>query len=291
MDINSTVTLNNGVKMPRLGFGVWQTSNAVATQSVRWAIKHGYKSIDTAKKYGNEAGVGEGLTSGLAENGLNRSDIFLTTKIFIGDEGYQSTLDAFEGQLKNLQTNYVDLVLIHWPVPGKYLDTWQALEKLYLEGKIRAIGVSNFNIIRLKRLLKHASIKPVINQMEFNPLEQEADIKAFCDEHDIQLEAWSPLGHGAALANSVIEAIAEKYHKTPAQVIIRWELQRGIVTIPKSTHENFIESNTKVFDFELADDDIEAINALDLDKRSGWYGDWQVFGNPNGKPTEVENRE
>ncbi|ANZ57793.1 MFS transporter [Fructilactobacillus lindneri] len=288
LNVKSTVKLNNGVDMPRFGLGVWKSDNATATQSVRWALAHGYKAIDTAKQYGNEAGVGEGLTKGLAENGLKREDVFLTTKIFNGDEGYQSTLDAFEGQLKRLQTDYVDLVLIHWPVTDKYNETWRALEKIYREGKARAIGVSNFDINRLRDLMKHASIKPVLNQMEFNPLEQETDIRAFCSKHNIELEAWSPLGHGEALTNPQIENLAKKYNKSTAQVIIRWELQSGIITIPKSTHEQYIIENADVYDFELSDDDIALINGLNLDKRSIWYGDFQWNGNPDGNVDAVD---
>ncbi|KRN78766.1 aldo/keto reductase [Fructilactobacillus lindneri] len=288
LNVKSTVKLNNGVDMPRFGLGVWKSDNATATQSVRWALAHGYKAIDTAKQYGNEAGVGEGLTKGLAENGLKREDVFLTTKIFNGDEGYQSTLDAFEGQLKRLQTDYVDLVLIHWPVTDKYNETWRALEKIYREGKARAIGVSNFDINRLRDLMKHASIKPVLNQMEFNPLEQETDIRAFCSKHNIELEAWSPLGHGEALTNPQIENLAKKYNKSTAQVIIRWELQSGIITIPKSTHEQYIIENADVYDFELSDDDIALINGLNLDKRSIWYGDFQWNGNHDGNVDAVD---
>ncbi|WP_429970394.1 aldo/keto reductase [Fructilactobacillus sp. Tb1] len=290
MDLNleSTVRLNNGVDMPRLGMGVWRSDNATASQSVRWALKHGYKAIDTAKQYGNEAGVGDGLAQGLAENDLNRSDVFLTTKIFNGDAGYESTITAFEDQLARLKTRYIDLVLIHWPVTGKYNETWRALEDLYMAGKIRAIGVSNFDIQRLRDLMKHASIKPVINQMEFNPLEQETDIKDYCDRHNIQLEAWSPLGHGDALNNEQIKQIADKYNKSTAQVIIRWELQRGINTIPKSTHEEFIKENADVYDFALSDEDMELINSLNLDKRSIWYGDFQWSGNPDGVADSVD---
>lgn len=291
LNLESTVQLNNGVDMPRLGLGVWRSDNATAAQSVRWALKHGYKAIDTAKQYGNEAGVGEGLTKGLAENGLERDDVFLTTKIFNGDQGFDSTIAAFEGQLNRLQTTYIDLVLIHWPVTGKYNETWRALEELYRAGKIRAIGVSNFDIQRLRDLMKHASIKPVLNQMEFNPLEQETDIKDYCDRHNIQLEAWSPLGHGDALNNPQIKKLADKYGKTTAQVIIRWELQRGINTIPKSTHEAFIKENANVYDFSLSEDDMNLMNSLNLDKRSIWYGDFQWSGNPDGGIDSVDQWE
>ncbi|KRN99384.1 aldo/keto reductase [Companilactobacillus kimchiensis] len=289
LKLDSTVTLNNGVKMPQLGMGVWKVNNSGAAQSVEWALKHGYKAIDTAKQYGNEPGVGKGLQQGFADNGLKREDIFLTTKIFNGDQGYQSVLDNFEGQLKDLQTDYVDLLLIHWPVDGTYLDTWRALETIYKSGKARAIGVSNFNIERLQDILKHGSIKPAVNQMEFHPLCQEVDIKNFCDEHDIYLEAWSPLGGGSVLKDPRLQQIADKYNKSVAQVILRWDLQRGIITIPKSVHEERIVQNADVYDFELNEDDIEEINGLDTDKRSLWYGDFFWSGNPDGYKDSVED--
>ena len=288
LKLDSTVTLNNGVEMPQLGMGVWKVNNSGASQAVQWALKHGYKAIDTAKQYGNETGVGEGLQKGFADNGLKREDIFLTTKIFNGDQGYQSVLDNFEGQLKRLQTDYVDLLLIHWPVNGTYLDTWRALEKIYKEGKARAIGVSNFNITKLKDILKHGSIKPAVNQMEFNPLCQDEDIKNFCDKHDIYLEAWSPLGGGTVLGDSRLKKIADKYNKSVAQIILRWDLQRGVITIPKSVHEERIVQNSDVYDFELSDADVQEINGLDTDKRSLWYGDFFWSGNPDGYKDSVE---
>ncbi|AUI71994.1 aldo/keto reductase [Companilactobacillus alimentarius] len=288
LKLDSTVTLNNGVNMPQLGMGVWKVNNTGASQAVQWALKHGYKAIDTAKQYGNETGVGEGLQKGFADNGLKREDIFLTTKIFNGDQGYQSTLDNFEGQLKRLQTDYVDLLLIHWPVNGKYLDTWRAVEKIYRDGKARAIGVSNFNIERLKDILKNSSIKPAVNQMEYNPLCQEVDIKNFCDENNIYLEAWSPLGGGTVLGDSRLKKIAAKYNKSVAQVILRWDLQNGVITIPKSVHEERIVQNSDVYDFELSDADMKEIDGFDTDKRSLWYGDFFWSGNPDGYKDSVE---
>ena len=288
LNLESTVTLNNGVQMPQVGLGVWKVNNAGASQSVQWAIKHGYKAIDTAKQYGNEAGVGEGLKKTLADNNMKREDIFLTTKIFNGDQGYDSTLEQFEGQLKRLQTSYVDLLLIHWPVDGTYLETWRALEKIYHDGKARAIGISNFNIAKMKDILLNASVKPAVNQMEFHPLCQEADIKDFCDKHNIHLEAWSPLGGGAVLSDTRLKAIADKYHKSVAQVILRWDLQRGIITIPKSVHEARIIQNADIYDFELSDADVAEINGFDIDKRSLWYGDFLWHGNPDGYDDSVE---
>ncbi|MQS53394.1 aldo/keto reductase [Companilactobacillus mishanensis] len=286
--IDSTVTLNNGVKMPQLGMGVWKINNSGASQSVQWAIKHGYKAIDTAKQYGNEAGVGDGLTKGLADNGMKREDIFLTTKVFNGDQGYESTLENFEGQLKRLQTDYVDLLLIHWPVDGIYLDTWRALEKIYRDGKARAIGVSNFSVTRLQNIMKIASIKPVIDQVEFNPLCQDEDIISYCEENNIYVEAWSPLGGGTVLGDERLKKIAAKYNKGVAQIIIRWDLQRGIITIPKSAHEARIQQNSEVFDFELSDDDMTEISSYDEAKRSLWYGGFYWHGNPTGAKSAVQ---
>lgn len=289
LSIDSTVTLNNGVKMPQLGLGVWKVNNSGAAQSVEWAIKHGYRAIDTAKQYGNEAGVGKGLAKALADNNLNREDIFLTTKIFNGDQGYESTIANFEGQLKRLQTNYVDLLLIHWPVDGTYIDTWRALERIYKEGKARAIGVSNFNITKLQDILKIASVKPAVNQMEFNPVCQDEDIKNFCDANNIHLEAWSPLGGGRVLGDERLQKIADKYNKSVAQVILRWDLQRGVITIPKSVHEERIVQNSDIYDFELSDDDVNEINGYDNDDRSLWYGGFYWHNNPQGYKDEVES--
>ncbi|AKP67950.1 aldo/keto reductase [Companilactobacillus ginsenosidimutans] len=286
--LDSTITLNNGVKMPRLGMGVWKINNAGASQSVQWAIKHGYRAIDTAKQYGNEAGVGQGLTKGLADNNMKREDIFLTTKIFNGDQGYESTLEAFEDQLKRLQTDYVDLLLIHWPVDGKYLDTWRALEKIYHEGKARAIGVSNFNITRLKTILKNGSVKPTINQMEFHPLCQEEDIRNYCEQRNIQFEAWSPLGGGKVLNDERLKKIAAKYNKSVAQIILRWDLQQNVITIPKSVHEERLIQNTQIFDFELSNEDVQEINTYDNEARDLWYSGFYWHGNPTGMKDSVK---
>lgn len=273
-NLATTEHLNNGVEMPKLGLGVWKTSNANAKESVSAAIQQGYRLIDTAKQYGNETGVGEGIREGLEKTGLNRKDLFVTTKVFNGDQGYQSTLDSIDGILERLQLTYIDLLLVHWPVDGKYVDTWKAMEKLYHAGKVRAIGISNFDVERMQDLLDHADVTPVINQMEFNPLQQQKDVLAFCQHAGIQLEAWSPLGGGDALNNPTIQEIADAHGKSTAQVIIRWDLQRGIITIPKSAHIERIEQNADVFDFELTDAEVEAINNLDEAKPSLWYEDF-----------------
>ncbi|MGR3742448.1 aldo/keto reductase [Companilactobacillus sp. DQM5] len=289
MDLNTKITLNNGIEIPVLGLGVWKTSNKDATNSVKLAVKNGYRLIDTAKQYGNEAGVGQGITEALKENNLKREDIFLTTKVFNGDQGYNSTLDSINEQLKRLQTSYIDLLLIHWPVFDKYLETYRALEELYKQGKIRAIGVSNFDIEKLTTILNNFKTVPVINQMEFHPHCQEKDILKFCLNHNIQLEAWSPLGGGDLLKDSVINNLAKKYHKTPAQIILRWDIQKRVLPIPKSIHEKRIIENSNIFDFELANEDMNNINNLDQNNRSLWYEDFYWSGNKRGFKDSIAN--
>ncbi|GAF40821.1 oxidoreductase [Agrilactobacillus composti DSM 18527 = JCM 14202] len=275
-----TVTFNDGRKIPQMGLGVWKEDNAAAKRSVEQALHAGYKMIDTAKQYGNEAGVGAGLKSGLKANNLQRSDIFVTTKIFNGDQGYQSTLDNFKKSLQHLQLDYVDLLLIHWPVDHKYKDTWRALEELQRQGLAKSIGVSNFDEARLKDLLSDAKVIPVVNQLEFNPLNQQQKIRTMMADLNIRLEAWSPLGGGAALNNPVIVQLAQKYQKTPAQIILRWDIQQLVITIPKSTHEKRMVENSEIDDFKLTDADMKAIAALDQEKKSLWYDDFK-WHNPN----------
>ncbi|XIF19494.1 MAG: aldo/keto reductase [Acetilactobacillus jinshanensis] len=269
--LRSTTKLNNGVMMPRLGLGVWKTDNSTAKNSVKNAIEHGYHLIDTAKQYGNEYGVGQGIKEAIAETGINRKELFITSKLYNGDQGYASTLHAIKGTLKRLGLSYLDLYIMHWPVDGKYIDTWRAMEKLYHEGLVRAIGISNFSVARMKNLLAHSTVTPAVNQMEFNPINQEKKIIAFDDWKGIQTEAWSPLGGGEALGNKTINKIAKKHGKSAAQVILRWDWDRGIVTIPKSAHEKRIVQNSQIFDFQLNDDEIKAINDVDQEKRSLWY--------------------
>lgn len=273
--LTSKTKLNNGVLMPRLGLGVWKTNNTTAKNSVESAIEHGYRLIDTAKQYGNEYGVGQGIKAGLAKTGLNRKDLFVTSKLYNGNQGYVSTLHAIKGTLKRLGLSYLDLYLMHWPVDGKYVDTWRAMEKLYHEGYVRAIGISNFDVPRMKKLLAHATVTPVINQMEFHPICQEKDVLAFDNWKGIQTEAWSPLGGGQSLNNPELKKIAAKYNKSTAQVILRWDFQRHVVTIPKSAHEKRIVQNSQIFDFKLSDDDMQKINGLDQEKRSLWYDNFK----------------
>lgn len=268
--LQDTTTLHNGVKMPWLGLGVFKVEEGPElVNAVKTAIKHGYRSIDTASIYGNEEGVGQGIREGIKEAGITRDELFVTSKVWNADLGYESTIAAFETSLKKLGLEKLDLYLIHWPVEGKYKEAWKALETLYKEGKVRAIGVSNFQVHHLEDLMKEAEIKPMINQVELHPRLTQEEVRAFCAKHHIQVEAWSPLMQGQLLDNEELKQIANKYQKSIAQVIIRWDLQTGIVTIPKSTKENRIIENAAVFDFELTEEDMKTINALNQNLRIG----------------------
>ncbi|WP_434748329.1 aldo/keto reductase [Paenibacillus amylolyticus] len=264
--VQDTTTLNNGVKMPWLGFGVFKVKDgAEVVDAVKTAINAGYRSIDTAKVYNNESGVAQGIR----ESGIAREDLFITTKVWNSDQGYESTLAAFEESMQRLELEYLDLYLIHWPVKGKYKDTWRALEKLHKEGRIRAIGVSNFQIHHLEDLMMDATIKPAVNQVELHPLLTQKELRDYCSKHEIQIEAWSPLGQGNLMEHALLQNIAAKYGKSPAQVILRWDLQNGIVTIPKSVTPERIHANTELYDFELTAEEIEQINGLNENKRFG----------------------
>lgn len=277
------VQLNNGVEMPQVGLGVWKVPLTETAKMVATAIKNGYCLLDTAKQYGNEAGVGQGLQEGLQATGKSRQDLFLTTKIFNGDQGdYDRLRKSFNKQLQDLQTDYVDLLLLHWPVFGKYNTSWQALEDIYRDGQARAIGICNFDIPHLTDLLNHAQIKPMVNQIEFNPRIHQPDTVAFCQDNKIQLEAWSPLGNGQLLNNPVILKIAKNKGKTPAQVELRWEIQQGFVVIPKSSHASRMRENMTVFDFQLNADEMEEIAELDQEKHAIWYDKFKWSGNPDG---------
>ncbi|MGQ8337152.1 aldo/keto reductase [Sunxiuqinia sp. A32] len=264
--IDSKVTLNNGTKMPWLGLGVFRSREGdEVVNAVKYALNIGYRSIDTAAIYQNERGVGKGIK----ESGIPREDIFLTSKVWNSDQGYQTTLEAFEKSLEKLQTDYLDLYLIHWPKGEKSIETWQALEELYLKGKIKAIGVSNFLIHQLTDLQKQASIKPMVNQVEFHPELVQPELLEFCKKEQIQVEAWSPIMKGKVNDIPVLKALAAKYQKSPVQIVLRWDIQKGVVTIPKSVTPERIKSNAEIFDFELSEDDIAKIDNLDKFKRIG----------------------
>ncbi len=264
--IQDTAELSNGVKMPWLGLGVWQSQDGEEVeQSVLWALEQGYRSIDTAAIYRNEAGVGRALKS----SGISREEIFLTTKVWNSDQGFESTLKAFETSLELLDTPYLDLYLIHWPVEGKYKETWRALELLYKEQKVRAIGVSNFLVHHLKDLLPTCEVKPMLDQVEFHPHLIQPTLLDYCRTEGIQLQAWSPLMQGKVVDVPELMAIGEKYGKSAVQITLRWNLQHGVITIPKSVKRERIISNSEIFDFELSEDDMLAIDALDRGARVG----------------------
>jgi len=262
------VTLNNGLKMPQLGFGVWQVEDEKATPAVETALEKGYRSIDTAMIYKNESGVGKAIS----QSKLPREELFITTKVWNTDQGYDNTLKAFDESLERLGLDYVDLYLVHWPTPefDNYVDTYKALEKLYKDGRVKAIGVCNFDIDHLQRLLDECEVPPVLNQIECHPFLAQNELKSFCKKHDIFVEAWSPLMQGGEILNHpVIQGIARDHSKTGAQVIIRWHLQNQTIVIPKSVTPSRIEENFHVFDFQLSEDEMELINKLDRGERKG----------------------
>ncbi|OXS54295.1 aldo/keto reductase [Cohnella sp. CIP 111063] len=269
-NLQDTVPLHNGVRMPGLGLGVFKVEEGPElVQAVKTAIAHGYRSIDTAAIYQNEEGVGQGIREALADNGLARDQLFVTSKVWNADLGYESALDAYEASLERLGLDYLDLYLIHWPVKGKYKEAWRALETLYGEGRVRAIGVSNFQIHHLEDLMQDASVKPMVNQVEFHPRLTQKDLLRYTREQGIQLEAWSPLMQGELLDDPVLNELAAKYGKSVAQIILRWDLQHGVITIPKSTKEHRIIENARLFDFELSGEDMERIDGLNENRRVG----------------------
>ncbi|MEW2499639.1 aldo/keto reductase [Amycolatopsis sp. NPDC047767] len=268
------LTLNNSVTIPQLGFGVYQVRAAQAGKVIGAAIEAGYRSIDTAAMYGNEAEVGEAIRA----SGLPRDEFFVTTKLWNDQHGYDNALRAFDHSAAALGLERIDLFLIHWPQPrrDRYVETWRALEQLYRDGRVRAIGVSNFGITHLSRLLDETDVVPAVNQVELHPWLQQLPLRTFHAEHGIATEAWSPLARGRLLGERVITALAAKYGKTPAQLVLRWHLQMGTIAIPKSATPARIRENFAVFDFELADDDLAALAELDNGTRTG--ADPDTFG-------------
>ena len=262
------VTLINGVAMPQLGYGVWQIPDEDAERMVKVALDTGYTSVDTARIYDNELGTGRAIGA----SGIPREELFVTTKLWNADQGYDSTLRAFDASMERLGLDYLDLYLIHWPMPSRdtYLDTWRAFEKLYADGRIRAIGLSNFTVDTIKRLLDETDVVPTVNQIELHPYLQQEEMRAFHAEHGILTEAWSPLGSGKGLLDDPeLGRLAEAHGRTPAQLVIRWHLEIGNIVIPKSATPSRIAENFDVFDFALTDADKAAIQALDRGTRTG----------------------
>lgn len=265
-DIQGSFTLHNGVQMPYLGLGTYQSDNDLeVVDAIKEAVQFGYRHIDTAAAYKNEEGVGKGIK----ESGINRKEIFVVSKVWNDDQGYDSTLKAFDESLNRLGLEYLDLYLIHWPVVGKYKETWKALEYLYAQKKIRAIGVSNFLKHHLENLMKDCTIVPMVNQMEFHPLLVQQNLIEFCNENSIQYESWSPFMQGKIFTLDICNDLAKKYRKSVAQIILRWNLQKGVIAIPKSVHINRIKSNADIFDFELSEEDINFLDSLENGQRSG----------------------
>ncbi|GAA1431617.1 aldo/keto reductase [Microlunatus lacustris] len=258
-----TIDLNNGQTIPQLGFGVFQIDPAETADAVRQALEIGYRHIDTAEMYGNEAGVGQGVR----DAGLDRDEVFITSKLNNGFHEPDDARRAFDQTLVELGTDHVDLFLIHWPLPtlygGDFVSTWKTLEEFYRDGRARSIGVSNFQVNHLRRLAQEADVVPAVNQIEVHPYLLNSDVRAYGAEHGIATEAWSPIAQGAVLGDPAITTVAERLGRTPAQVTLRWHIQRGDIVFPKSTTPSRIKENFELFDFELTDDDMVAISALD----------------------------
>jgi len=267
MTTSPLLLLNDGRSIPQLGLGVYKVADAVAADTVRLALEAGYRHVDTAALYENERGVGQGI----ARSGLPREQVFVTTKVWNTDHGYDRTMRAFDESLGKLALDYVDLYLIHWPAPGqdRYVDTYRALERLRADNRARSIGVSNFHVHHLDRLLGETDVTPALNQIELHPWLQQADLRAYDAAHGILTEAWSPLARGRAIGNPVLDAIGAKHGKSAAEVVIRWHIELGNVVIPKSVTPSRIRENLEVFDFALDAEDLAAIRSLDAGDRTG----------------------
>lgn len=270
MSETSMITLNDGIAMPQLGLGVWKAADGdEVVNAVQTALESGYRMIDTAMVYQNERGVGEGIRAA----GLNRDDIFITTKLWNSDQGSETVRPALKASLERLGLEYVDLYLIHWPTPSRdlFVETWKEFIKLKEDGLTRSIGVSNFRIEDLERLKQETGVVPVVNQIELHPYFQQRELREYADKNNIRIESWSPIGgsKGNLLEDEVIASISERHHKSAAQVVIRWHIQHGLIVIPKSVNENRIKENLNVFDFELSEDDMALLDGLDRSERNG----------------------
>lgn len=265
-DLRGTFELHNGVQMPYFGLGVYLSKDgSEVIHAVKDALDHGYRHIDTAAIYNNEEGVG----TGIKESSVDRKDVFLVSKVWNTDQGYDSTLKAFEASLERLGTDYLDLYLIHWPKGDLSKETWKAMERLYKEKRVRSIGVSNFLQHHLEDLLTSVEIVPMVNQMEFHPYLVQQKLLDFCNANRIQYEAWSPLMQGNIFDLDIMKDLAVKYNKTIAQIVLRWDLQKGVITIPKSSKKERIIANADLFDFEISDEDVKLLDSLDRGKRFG----------------------
>jgi 2,5-diketo-D-gluconate reductase A len=263
-----TITLNNGVQIPQFGFGVYQVPPEDTAEAVQTALELGYRHIDTAEMYGNEKGVGEGVRA----SGVPREEVFVTSKLNNGFHAHDAALKAFDGTLEALKFDYVDLFLVHWPLPGidvDYVETWKAMEEIYRSGRAKSIGVSNFQEHHLRRLFGETEVTPVVNQIEVHPYLAQDGLRSFNADHEIVTEAWSPIAQGKVLDDPTITRIAEKHGKTPAQVTLRWHVQRGDIVFPKSVTRSRIQENIDVFDFELDGTDMGDITGLNRDERTG----------------------
>lgn len=269
-NVDKTLQLYNGISIPSIGFGTWQIPPFSTAKCVRNAVKAGYGNFDTAEGYMNEKGLGDGLRQAMEETGVKREELFVSTKVWNSHRGYDKTMQAFEAPMKKLGLEYLDLYLIHWPAVSRWHDdwrqinrsTWRAFEQLYREGRIKAIGVSNFLAHHVQALTEDSEIKPMVNQIEYHPGFGQAESAAYCQQNGIVVEAWSPLGSGDVLRNQELNRVAAKHGKTPAQVSLRWLMQKGIVPLPKSTHKARMVENISVFDFSLDDEDMTVIDAI-----------------------------
>ncbi len=267
MNLSTRITLNNGIKIPILGLGTYLLKPGNETYSTcLYALNVGYRHIDTASFYQNESDVGRAVR----DSGLKRNEIFVTTKIWNDDQGYKNTLQAVEKSLKLLNMDYIDLILIHWPMPKLRKETWKALEQVYDEGIASAIGVSNYTISHLQELFNYADVIPVVNQVEFSPFLYQRELLQFCEENQIKIEAYSPLARGKKFDHPVLNELSKRYSKTPAQIMIRWALQIGTIVIPKSSNPKRIVENANVFDFEISNDDMLRLNSLNEGYRVAW---------------------
>lgn len=274
LNINSKIVLNNGLEMPVFGLGTYLSESNQAQDAVKWAIEAGYRLIDTAMIYGNEKSVGKGIK----ESGIDRKDIFVTTKLWNTDQGYKSAFQAFYESLKELGLDYVDLYLVHWPTAdgngaksiNKREETWKAMEEIYKSGKAKAIGVANYTVAHLEEMKKYAKILPAVDQVEFHPFLYQKELFEYCKKNDIVLEAYRPLTKGKKLDNEVFKEVAKKYSKSVAQILLRWSLQQGCIPIPKTVHKERILENVEVFDFKIAGEDMEKINSLNKNLHLCW---------------------